>query len=65
MLQRRHTIKTTKLKKMKCINDFQIVAKIGAGTFGVIIRAIDKQIKKDFALKIIKKKKIESKEHAL
>ena len=38
--------------------------KVGAGTFGVIIRAVDKKSRKEYALKMIKKGKIKNKEHA-
>ena len=41
-----------------------IKSKIGAGTFGVIVRAVDKNSQKEYALKIIKKTDIQSREHA-
>lgn len=44
--------------------DFVVKNKIGAGTFGVILRVVDKKSQKEYALKIIKKSDIQSREHA-
>ena len=35
--------------------DFELGAKIGAGTFGVIHRAVEKKTKKEYAIKMISK----------
>ena len=37
------------------LEDFEIGAKIGAGTFGIIRRAIEKKTQKEFVLKMIDK----------
>ena len=44
--------------------DFEIKNKIGAGTFGVILRAIDKKTQKEFAIKRIDKTHIQTRQHA-
>ena len=46
------------------LEDFEIGAKIGAGTFGIIRRAIEKKTQKEFVLKMIDKTLIQSLEHA-
>ena len=45
-------------KTVATLNDFEIGAKIGAGTFGVILRAIDKRTNKEYALKKLDKAQI-------
>ena len=37
------------------LSDFEIGSKIGAGTFGVIMRAQESRTKKEFAIKLISK----------
>ena len=49
-----HQIQREKLK----ISDFELGDKIGAGTFGVIMRATHKKTGKEYALKMIGKKQI-------
>ena len=44
--------------------DFEIQNKIGAGTFGVIVRAVDKKSQMEYALKMIDKAQISTREHA-
>ena len=46
------------------LSDFEVCNKIGAGTFGVIMRAIDINSKREYALKLISKGQIQSREHA-
>ena len=44
------------LKASKCVlGDFEIGKKIGAGTFGVIVRALNKKTSKEYAFKMIDK----------
>ena len=42
-------------KNSTTLNDFKIGAKIGAGTFGVIMRVEDKRTNKEYAFKMISK----------
>ena len=44
--------------KKTTIEDFTIISKIGAGTFGQILRAEDKRTKKEYAIKVINKANI-------
>lgn len=46
------------------LSDFEIGKKIGAGTFGVIKRALNKKNMKEYAFKMISKSQIASREHA-
>ena len=46
------------------LSDYQIGEKIGAGTFGVIVRAVNKKTNKEYAFKMINKAQISSREHA-
>lgn len=46
------------------IEQFQIKNKVGAGTFGVIVRAEEKASRREYALKIMDKGQIQSREHA-
>jgi len=46
------------------ISDFEVGKKIGAGNFGVILRATAVKDKKEYALKVINKTQIVSREHA-
>ena len=47
-----------KRKHKITVNDFELGNKIGAGTFGVIFRAVEKKTQNEFALKVIKKSQI-------
>ena len=55
---------TIKQKQKTTLSDFEVGNKIGAGTFGVIVRATELKSKREFALKMMSKKQIQSKEHA-
>lgn len=46
---------TIKEKNKPKTEDFEIKNKIGAGTFGVIVRAIDRRTQNEFAIKTIDK----------
>ena len=37
------------------LEDFEVGARIGAGTFGVILRVVNKVTREEFALKVINK----------
>ena len=53
-----------KRKHKTSVKDFELGNKIGAGTFGVIFRAVEKKTQHEFALKVIKKSQIQTREYA-
>ena len=52
------------LKAKPQLSDFEVGSKIGAGNFGVIMRAQETKTRKEFAIKLINKQQIQSREHA-
>ena len=57
-------LRSPRQNKKPKLEDFEVGGKIGAGTFGVIKRAVEKKTKKEYALKMISKAQIQSREHA-
>lgn len=51
---------TPKAKKRAKVEDFELKNKIGAGTFGVIVRAIERKTQKEYAVKKIDKTRIQT-----
>ena len=47
-----------KRKHKTTVKDFDLGNKIGAGTFGVIFRAVEKKTQHEYAIKVIKKSQI-------
>lgn len=46
---------TIKEKPKAKLSDFEVGKKVGSGTFGVIVRAIESRSRKEYALKMINK----------